>query len=32
VLCLMYLPARFDAHLFVIVRQFLDVGVSLAPF
>jgi hypothetical protein len=28
-LCLIYAPARFDTHLFVIVRQFPDVGVSL---
>ncbi|MEW9874131.1 serine hydrolase domain-containing protein [Arthrobacter sp. HS15c] len=30
-LCLIYAPARFDTHLFVIVRQFPDVGVSLVP-
>ena len=28
-LCLIYAPARFDTHLFVVVRQFPDVGVSL---
>ena len=28
-LCLIYAPARFDTHLFVIIRQFPDVGVSL---
>lgn len=30
-LCLVYAPARFDTHLFVIIRQFPDVGVSLVP-
>ena len=30
-LCLIYAPARFDTHLFVIIRQFPDVGVSLVP-
>lgn len=30
-LCLAYAPARFDTHLFVIIRQFPDVGVSLVP-
>ncbi|QDG66059.1 beta-lactamase family protein [Pseudarthrobacter sp. NIBRBAC000502772] len=30
-LCLVYAPARFDTHLFVIIRQFPDVGVSLIP-
>jgi hypothetical protein len=30
-LCLIYAPARFDTNLFVIVRQFPDVGVSLVP-
>ncbi|MBO1266644.1 serine hydrolase domain-containing protein [Arthrobacter cavernae] len=30
-LCLSYAPARFDTHLFVIIRQFPDVGVSLVP-
>ena len=30
-LCLIYAPARFDTHLFVILRQFPDVGVSLVP-
>jgi CubicO group peptidase (beta-lactamase class C family) len=30
-LCLIYAPAKFDTHLFVIVRQFPDVGVSLVP-
>ncbi|MDR7161884.1 serine hydrolase domain-containing protein [Arthrobacter sp. BE255] len=30
-LCLIYAPARFDTHLFVIVRQFPDVGISLVP-
>ncbi|MET3951040.1 hypothetical protein [Arthrobacter sp. UYEF36] len=30
-LCLIYAPARFDTHLFVIVRQFPDVGVFLVP-
>jgi CubicO group peptidase (beta-lactamase class C family) len=30
-LCLVYAPARFDTHLFVILRQFPDVGVSLVP-
>lgn len=30
-LCLTYAPARFDTHLFVIVRQFPDVGISLVP-
>jgi CubicO group peptidase (beta-lactamase class C family) len=30
-LCLIYAPARFDTHLFVIVRQFPDVGISLMP-
>ncbi|MDQ5862574.1 MAG: serine hydrolase, partial [Actinomycetota bacterium] len=30
-LCLVYAPARFDTHLFVIVRQFPDVGISLVP-
>ena len=28
-LCLVYAPARFDTHLFVIIRQFPDVGVAL---
>ena len=31
-LCLIYAPARFDTHLFVIVRQFPDVVNSLVPF
>ena len=30
-LCLAYAPARFDTHLFVMIRQFPDVGVSLVP-
>ena len=30
-LCLVYAPARFDTHLFVIIRQFPDVGVSRVP-
>lgn len=30
-LCLSYAPARFDTHLFVIIRQFPDVGVFLVP-
>nr|WP_258191018.1 serine hydrolase domain-containing protein [Arthrobacter sp. PAMC25284] len=30
-LCLIYAPARFDTHLFVIIRQFPDVGVFLVP-
>ncbi|MGY4542795.1 CubicO group peptidase (beta-lactamase class C family) [Arthrobacter sp. UYNi723] len=30
-LCLSYAPARFDTHLFVIIRQFPDVGISLVP-
>ncbi len=30
-LCLIYAPARFDTHLFVIIRQFPDVGVWLVP-
>jgi CubicO group peptidase (beta-lactamase class C family) len=30
-LCLIYAPARFDTHLFVIVRQFPDVGLTLVP-
>ena len=30
-LCLIYAPARFDTHLFVIIRQFPDVGISLLP-
>jgi CubicO group peptidase (beta-lactamase class C family) len=30
-LCLIYAPARFDTHLFVIVRQFPDVGATLVP-
>ena len=30
-LCLIYAPTRFDTHLFVIVRQFPDVGISLVP-
>lgn len=30
-LCLVYAPTRFDTHLFVIIRQFPDVGVSLVP-
>ncbi len=30
-LCLDYAPTRFDTHLFVVVRQFPDVGISLVP-
>ncbi len=30
-LCLIYAPARFDTHLFVIIRQFPDVGAWLVP-
>ena len=30
-LCLDYAPAKFDTHLFVVVRQFPDVGISLVP-
>ncbi|ALV40664.1 serine hydrolase [Pseudarthrobacter sulfonivorans] len=30
-LCLSYAPARFDTHLFVIIRQFPDVGIFLVP-
>ncbi len=30
-LCVIYAPARFDTHQFVIVRQFPDVGISLVP-
>lgn len=30
-LCLVYAPTRFDTQLFVIIRQFPDVGVSLVP-
>ncbi|GAA1114560.1 hypothetical protein GCM10009582_09900 [Arthrobacter flavus] len=30
-LCLAYAPTQFDTHLFVIIRQFPDVGVSLVP-
>ncbi|MET1156023.1 MAG: hypothetical protein ABWX72_17675, partial [Arthrobacter sp.] len=30
-LCLIYVPARFDTSLPVILRQFLDVGISLVP-
>ncbi len=30
-LCLVCAPARFDTHLFVIIRQFPDVGVWLVP-
>jgi hypothetical protein len=30
-LCLIYAPARFGTHLFVIVRQFPDVGITLVP-
>ncbi|MHA7142846.1 hypothetical protein [Arthrobacter sp. CAL618] len=30
-LCLAYAPTQFDTHLFVIIRQFPDVGLSLVP-
>ncbi|WP_156808962.1 serine hydrolase domain-containing protein [Arthrobacter sp. TB 23] len=30
-LCLSYAPTQFDTHLFVIIRQFPDVGISLVP-
>lgn len=30
-LCFIYAPVQFDTHLFVILRQFPDVGISLVP-